>query len=141
MTQRPVYRGSSYRTLLELNAWTKQHREAALEPDLPIVDPHHHLWEDELRGRYLLNELVEDIDSGHNIAATVFVETPTGSKRSYCKAAMPREPVVKFTLKVVGFPAIVPPGPTVSTAGIIGMGFTTTVTVLHVALALSETQF
>ena len=25
--------------------WLAQHTEAALEPDLPIVDPHHHLWD------------------------------------------------------------------------------------------------
>src|SRR5262245_15816953 len=42
------------RRMDELNAWVKQRREAALEPGLPIVDPHHHLWDDE-RGRYLLH--------------------------------------------------------------------------------------
>ena len=35
--------------------------EPALEPDLPIVDPHHHVWDDE-RGRYLLHELAEDVE-------------------------------------------------------------------------------
>jgi L-fuconolactonase len=65
--------------------------EAILEPDLPIVDPHHHLWD--RRGyptpdgtehpfmtaiaearRYLLDELMADTGSGHNVKATVFVE-------------------------------------------------------------------
>ena len=47
--------------------------EPILEPDLPIVDPHHHLW---LRGghRYLLDELLGDLNSGHNVVATVFEE-------------------------------------------------------------------
>src|SRR3954454_2252318 len=47
--------------------------EPILDPDLPIVDPHHHLW---LRGghRYLLDELLGDIDTGHNVVATVFLE-------------------------------------------------------------------
>ena len=67
-------------------------REAILEPDLPIVDPHHHLWDRSRRWRscpgpstnsrkwsarsprYLLDEFLVDLQSGHNIVATVFVE-------------------------------------------------------------------
>ena len=44
--------------------------EDVLEPALPIVDPHHHLWERE--GGYLLDALLADLGSGHNIVATVF---------------------------------------------------------------------
>lgn len=47
--------------------------EEILDPTLPIVDPHHHLWDD-TRGRYLLDELLADVNSGHNVRATVFVE-------------------------------------------------------------------
>ena len=47
--------------------------EQILDPTLPIVDPHHHLWDD-ARGRYLLDELLADVNSGHNIRASVFVE-------------------------------------------------------------------
>lgn len=47
--------------------------EPALEPDLPIVDPHHHLW-DYSSHRYLLPELLLDTGTGHRIDATVFVE-------------------------------------------------------------------
>ena len=46
---------------------------STLEPDLPICDPHHHLW-DYPNSRYLLDEILEDIDSGHNITSTIFVE-------------------------------------------------------------------
>ena len=53
--------------------WLDQHREEILEPDLPIVDPHHHLW-DRPGNRYLLPDLLADTGSGHRIAATVFVE-------------------------------------------------------------------
>jgi len=47
--------------------------EPVLDPDLPIVDPHHHLWQ---RGdhRYFLDELLADLNTGHNIVATVFLE-------------------------------------------------------------------
>jgi L-fuconolactonase len=52
--------------------WLAKYSEEILEPQLPIVDPHHHLWD---RGyRYLLDEILTDIGSGHNIQATVFVQ-------------------------------------------------------------------
>ena len=47
--------------------------EDVLEPELAICDPHHHLW-DHPGNRYLLDELLEDISSGHNVVSTVFVE-------------------------------------------------------------------
>ena len=55
------------------DTWLAKLEEDVLEPDLPIVDPHHHLW---LRGgyTYLMPELAADMDCGHNIAATVFAE-------------------------------------------------------------------
>ena len=60
------------------NAWLLLNKEEALEPELPICDPHHHLWDRrEARypyQRYLLDELLEDIGSGHNIRSTVFIE-------------------------------------------------------------------
>ena len=48
-------------------------QEEILEPDLPICDPHHHLW-DFPNSRYLLPELLADLQSGHNVQSTVFVE-------------------------------------------------------------------
>ena len=47
--------------------------EPVLEPDIPIVDPHHHLW-DRPGNRYLLDEYLADVNSGHHIIATVFEE-------------------------------------------------------------------
>ena len=54
-------------------SWLEQVNEAAIEPGLPICDPHHHLW-DYPESRYLLGELNADINSGHNVRSTVFVE-------------------------------------------------------------------
>ncbi len=67
--------------------------EAILEPELPIVDPHHHLWDrptailqnlppsdhgfmDIIRNtpRYLFDELLKDLKSGHNVRGTVYME-------------------------------------------------------------------
>lgn len=53
--------------------WLGKVREEILEPGLPIIDPHHHLW-DHPDSRYMLDELSADTGSGHNIRATVFVE-------------------------------------------------------------------
>lgn len=49
-------------------------QETVLEPDLPIVDTHHHVWETPGRGRYMLDELHADLGSGHNVVATVFID-------------------------------------------------------------------
>jgi hypothetical protein len=51
----------------------QQEKEPILEPELPIIDTHHHLWD---RGgwTYLLPELLADLNTGHNIVATVFEE-------------------------------------------------------------------
>src|SRR3954451_9630645 len=53
--------------------WLARRAEAILGPDLPIVDPHHHLWE-RPGWRYMLDDLLADTNSGHNIVATVFVQ-------------------------------------------------------------------
>ena len=55
--------------------WLDRRSEEILEPDLPIVDPHHHLFDQpDPVGRYLLDDLLADLNSGHNIVATVFME-------------------------------------------------------------------
>src|SRR6266404_7601534 len=53
--------------------WLALRKEEVIDPQRPIVDPHHHLWD---RGgqRYLIEELAADIGSGHNVVATVYVE-------------------------------------------------------------------
>src|SRR5213595_3727165 len=54
--------------------WLAKRQEEILEPDLPIVDPHHHLVDRANTGRYLLYDLLADTRSGHNIEATVYLE-------------------------------------------------------------------
>src|SRR5712691_10893924 len=60
------------------NDWLALTSEPTLEPELPICDPHHHFWDfrtDRIPyQRYLLHELTADIQSGHNVRATVFIE-------------------------------------------------------------------
>lgn len=71
------YRGLVARNHSDLMIWlAKRPAEKALEPDLPIIDPHHHLWDAPQRHRdlYFLPELRADIGGGHNIVSTVFLE-------------------------------------------------------------------
>ncbi|MBN8926908.1 MAG: amidohydrolase family protein [Rhodospirillales bacterium] len=89
-----------------------------LEPELPIVDPHHHLWE-RPDWVYMLDDLLADINSGHNIVATVFVQC-----RAMHRASGPEEmkPVgeTEFVNGVAAMSASGGYGPTKICAGIVG---------------------
>ena len=52
--------------------WLATQQEEALDPGQLIVDPHHHLW-DRPGWRYLLDELLADLNTGHTVLATVFL--------------------------------------------------------------------
>ena len=57
--------------------WLARTVEPVLDPDLPICDPHHHLWDRRagmVEPRYLLDELLADLASGHRVVSTVFIE-------------------------------------------------------------------
>ena len=58
--------------------WLERTTEETLDPDLPICDPHHHLWDGRpgnyVEPRYLLDELLADVGSGHNVVSTVYIE-------------------------------------------------------------------
>jgi len=64
------------------DAWLAQVTEETLEPELPICDPHHHLWKNlnarkgvvRVAPNYLFDEILADVDSGHNVVSTVFIE-------------------------------------------------------------------
>ncbi len=98
--------------------WLDRRREEILEPELPIVDPHHHLWE-RPDWRYMLDDLLADTNSGHNIIATVFVQC-----RSMHRATGPEEmkPVgeTEFVNGVAAMSASGQYGKTKICAGIVG---------------------
>lgn len=63
-------------------AWlAKQAFEEVLEPDLPIVDPHYHFIE-QPGFRYLKEQFEADLQSGHRVAQTVYVEMPRHYRKS-----------------------------------------------------------
>ena len=70
--------------------WLALTQEPSIEPEIPLCDPHHHFWDRRLQRipyqRYLLHELMADLDSGHNVRSTVFVEA-----RSMYRASGPVE--------------------------------------------------
>ena len=66
-------------------AWLDLHHEPIMEPDLPIVDPHHHLW-DRPDWRYMPQDLIADVYSGHNVIATVYVQA-----RAFHRASGPED--------------------------------------------------
>ena len=64
------------------SAWLNQVQEAVIDPERPIIDPHHHLWTDTLgRTPYLLADLWADTGSGHRIEKTVFIECRASYRR------------------------------------------------------------
>lgn len=102
--------------------WLALTVEEALEPDLPICDPHHHLWqarEGQPAPRYLLDDLLADTNSGHNIVSTVFIEC--GAKyRSDGPEALRPVGETEFVDAIAAMSEAGQYGPTRVAAGIIG---------------------
>ncbi len=98
--------------------WLARRTEPPLEPGLPIVDPHHHLW-DRPDWMYMLPDLLADLAAGHNMLATVFVQA-----RAFHRAGGPEEfrPVgeTEFVNGVAAMSASGRYGPAQVCAGIVG---------------------
>ena len=59
--------------------WYAAVQEDAVDAERPIIDTHHHLWENtSMWGRYVLEDLWADTESGHNIEQTVFIDCRSG---------------------------------------------------------------
>jgi len=72
--------------------WLALTVEDPLDPDLPICDPHHHLWDLQparVAPRYLLDEIVADVGAGHNVVSTVFIECGAMFKKDGPEALRP----------------------------------------------------
>lgn len=100
--------------------WLAQWQEEILEPDLPIVDPHHHLWDiPDWDSRYLLDELLADLNSGHTITATVFLQCRS-MLRAGGPVAMQSVGETEFVNGIAAMSASGNYGPTRVCAGIVG---------------------
>src|SRR5580704_11634146 len=98
--------------------WLTRLSEEIIDPTLPIIDAHHHLWE--VSGyNYLLDDLLADLESGHNVEATVFVQCgygyhsegpeylrPVGETRRIAaigEEAAQRQPGSRIHAAIIGF--------------------------------------
>ncbi len=99
-------------------AWLDRRREEIIEPELPIVDPHHHLW-DRPGWRYLLDELLADLTSGHTIVATVFLQCRAMHRADGPEAFRPVGET-EFVNGIAAMSASGGYGPTKVCAGIVG---------------------
>jgi predicted TIM-barrel fold metal-dependent hydrolase len=72
MNEERVFKGNIHRSSADLDAWLSHRREVAIDPDLPVIDAHHHLWAEGER-RYELQDLIADIGTV-NVVGSVFVE-------------------------------------------------------------------
>jgi len=68
-------------------SWLDQVREEPIDPEMPICDPHHHLW-DHADHQYLLDDLLADTKE-HNVVSTVFVECMSEYRKSGAEALQP----------------------------------------------------
>lgn len=113
------------------NDWLALTQEPTLEPDLPISDPHHHFWDYRDQRipyqRYLLHELADDINSGHNVRSTVFIEA-----RAMYRADGPEE------MRPVGEVEFVQGLAAASRSGLYGSGRAAASIVGHADLNLGE---
>ena len=111
--------------------WLALTPEPALEPEIPICDPHHHFWDFRTERipnqRYLLHDLVADITSGHNVRSTVFVEA-----RAMYRADGPEE------MRPVGEVEFVQGLAAASASGLYGPGRAAAAIVGHANLNLGE---
>jgi L-fuconolactonase len=92
--------------------------DAILEPDLPIIDPHHHLWV-HTGSRYLIEEFQADLAKGHNIQATIYVECGAMYRRGGPQAMRPVGEV-EFAAGMAAMSASGQYGPVQVCTGIIG---------------------
>ena len=102
--------------------WLSLTVEQALEPELPICDAHHHLWDfrpDGVAPRYLLDEFLQDLNAGHNIVSTVFIECGTMFKADGPRALRPVGET-EFVNGIAAMSASGQYGPTRVAAGIVG---------------------
>ena len=120
-TPSPEYRGSMPRSTLEVKGWHGQvDPEAALEPHLPMVDAHHHLFGKEGDKQYYrLEDLAQDLGSGHRVIGTVYVE----AYEAHWRADGPRHlrPVgeTEAILRTCAEPLALPHGPCQAAAAVV----------------------
>lgn len=104
--------------------WLSRRREEALDPELPIIDPHHHIW---AWLAYGLDEFLADICAGHNVRATVHLESGLARNEADPEHLRPVGET-RYLVELAEDPRLKRPGAPAVCAGIVG----------HVDLSLAE---
>ena len=117
----PAFRGSMPRSTAELAAWHGTAPQvAAIEPDLPIVDAHHHLFGTaQDRVHYRREDLQTDLGGGHRVIGTVYVEAYHAGWRSTGPEALRPVGEVETIVALAREPLATPRGPCQLAAGIV----------------------
>ncbi len=115
------YRGSFPRSAREVAAWQSgASRVEAMEPEMPIVDAHHHLFgslDDTIH--YRLEDLREDIAGGHRVLGTVYVEGYESGWRTTGPEALRPVGEVEMIVGLTGAPIQTRHGPCQVAAGVV----------------------
>jgi L-fuconolactonase len=116
-----AFPGSFPRSMRELAEWNiRAPGEDALEPELPIVDAHHHLFgsrDDAVH--YRLEDLRQDVAAGHRVIGTVYVEAYESGWRKTGPEAMRPVGEVEMIVGLTGTPVQTPRGSCRVAAGIV----------------------
>jgi len=102
--------------------WLALTSETPLDPELPICDPHHHLWDNRparVAERYLLDEILDDVGTGHNVVSTVFIECGAMYRADAAEALRPVGET-EFVNGIAAMSASNEYGPVRIAAGIVG---------------------
>lgn len=116
-----TYRGNQHRPTQELLAWqARAVAEPALEPALPIVDPHHHLFNTQAQPLFYRREdLEQDLASGHHVLGTVYVAAYGAGWRADGPQALRSVGEVERIVQLSAQPLSTPQGPCRLAAGIV----------------------
>ncbi len=117
----PDFRGNRPRNVSQLRDWhARSPGENALEPHLPIVDSHHHLYGTlEDRQHYRVEDLAQDLQSGHRVIGTVYVEAFNSGWRANGPPSMRSLGEVETIMRASEAPISTPQGPCRLAAGIV----------------------
>lgn len=115
------YKGAMPRNTRELQAWHAHHTaETPLEADLPIVDPHLHIFGTDTDPQYYrLADYAQDLAGGHHVVKTVYVEAYRSGWRTTGPAHLRSVGEVESIVHQTKEPLLTKHGPCAFAAGIV----------------------
>lgn len=117
----PAYRGNQHRPTASLLQWHGTGPgESAIEPWIPIVDPHHHLFNAQSDALYYrLEDMARDLSTGHHVVGTVYVAAYGAGWRPDGPAGLRSVGETERIVQLGETPLATPHGPCRLAAGIV----------------------